>query len=369
MVQMNNSLEEETFGIPERQESADVHRDYYYSIIPEAVLYAPISHKAYRLYGLLDRFAGANRRAFPSRATLAIRLRCSARTVDAAIKELVAEGFLTVEASYGKNGNQRSSNYVLHPSPDKSTRPDLGDTSALLSLAENDTPASNALRTGVQSVNRDLEESCAQNESQGSESQGSTSSRPASTETRAATRAATRTAKAEALIRSVPVTHPEEINQTSQQRSLTPTRSEPRKTKESKILAEAYAKADSELVNELFAAWAATGSGRSQPTDERLGYIARAMVDWGFSAEDVLDALTGWVNDPWEDRSRFKDPKYLLRSIEDVEKFIDLKRNPPRKRGDPGAGLHLDLTDRSKYELFDEATAFGKTRKESNDVK
>ena len=365
MVQMNNSLEEETFGIPERQESADVHRDYYYSIIPEAVLYAPISHKAYRLYGLLDRFAGANRRAFPSRATLAIRLRCSARTVDAAIKELVAEGFLTVEASYGKNGNQRSSNYVLHPSPDKSTRPDLGDTSALLSLAENDTPASNALRTGVQSVNRDLEENCAQNESQGSESQGSTPSRPSST----VTRTSSRTGKAEDLIQSVRVTQVEGINQPSQHGSAKPAGPKPRKTRESKILAEAYAKADPELVKDLFAAWVATGSGRSHPTDERLGYIARAMVDWGFSAEDVRDALTGWVNDPWEERSQFKDPKYLLRSIEDVEKFIDLKRNPPRKRGDPGAGLHLDLTDRSKYELFDETTAFGKTSKESTDVK
>ena len=365
MVQMNNSLEEEAIGVPEQQESADVHRDYYFSIIPEAVLYAPISHKAYRLYGLLDRFAGANRRAFPSRATLAIRLRCSARTVDAAIKELVAEGFLTVEASYGKNGNQRSSNYVLHPSPDKSTRPDLGDTSALLSLAENDTPASNALRTGVQSVNRDLEEICAQNESQGSESQGSTSSRPASTETRTSSR----TGKADDLIQSVPVTQVEEINQPSQHGSPKPTGPKPRKTRESKILAEAYAKADPELVKDLFAAWVATGSGRSHPTDERLGYIARAIIDWGFSAEDVRDALTGWVNDPWEERSQFKDPKYLLRSIEDVEKFIDLKRNPPRKRSDPGAGLHLDLTDRSKYGLFDEATAFGKTRKESNDVK
>ena len=60
-----------------------------FSILPEWVLDAEISHGAVRLYALLARYTNSDQAAWPSRATLATRLRTSKDTVDRLIKELV----------------------------------------------------------------------------------------------------------------------------------------------------------------------------------------------------------------------------------------------------------------------------------------
>ena len=99
-------------------------------------------------------------------------------------------------------------------------------------------------------------------------------------------------------------------------------------------------------MDDLFNAWALTGIGNSHPSEERLAYIALAL-DWGFPVEDVRDALRGWIEDDWQDRPKFKDIKYLLGSVEAVEKFRDLKRNPPAKKRDSGSGLRGDFSDSS----------------------
>ena len=61
-----------------------------FTIIPEWIIDAQISHGAVRLYALLGRYADYNTgRAFPSRKLLASRLRVSTHTVDRMIVELV----------------------------------------------------------------------------------------------------------------------------------------------------------------------------------------------------------------------------------------------------------------------------------------
>lgn len=62
-----------------------------FSIIPEWVITADISHGAVRLYALLARYADyATGEAFPSRRTLANRMRTSPDTIDRFVKELVS---------------------------------------------------------------------------------------------------------------------------------------------------------------------------------------------------------------------------------------------------------------------------------------
>jgi hypothetical protein len=153
---------------------------------------------------------------------------------------------------------------------------------------------------------------------------------------------------------------PSRSDQNSHETVSVPVKKRSSKSKLDPELAEALAKADRSVILDLFNSWVLTGKGRAHPSEERLGHIARALVHWSFSVEDVRDALTGWVNDPWEERSRFKDVSYLVGSVEQVEKFRDLKRNPPVKKRDPGAGLRGNFGDSKRYEDFDESTAFGR---------
>ena len=65
-------------------------------MVPEWVLYAELSDKAIRLYAVLARYAdNQTHEAFPSRETLAQRMRCSARSVDRAALELIEAGAIT----------------------------------------------------------------------------------------------------------------------------------------------------------------------------------------------------------------------------------------------------------------------------------
>jgi hypothetical protein len=100
-------------------ETRSVTRDYYFSIIPEALTDAPVSDRAVRLYCVLDRYAGKDRLAWPSRKAIAKRLGWCTSKVDSAIKDLVEAGFLTVKHDFGPDGDglQRSSHYLLHSTP------------------------------------------------------------------------------------------------------------------------------------------------------------------------------------------------------------------------------------------------------------
>jgi hypothetical protein len=68
-----------------------------FTLVPEWVLDADISNGALRLYALIGCYANAEDAAWPSRATLAKRLRCSKDSVDRWIKELMEIDALSVE--------------------------------------------------------------------------------------------------------------------------------------------------------------------------------------------------------------------------------------------------------------------------------
>lgn len=95
----------------------DVRASDYFAIIPEWVLDADVSANAIRLYAVLNRYANDRGRAWPSRRTLADRLRVSASTIDRAKDELVGIGALTVEARISPAGDPTSNLFTIHIRP------------------------------------------------------------------------------------------------------------------------------------------------------------------------------------------------------------------------------------------------------------
>lgn len=93
-----------------------------FAVVPEWVLDLEISDRALRLYTILSRYADQEGKAFPSRRTLATRLRCSVDSVDRAMKELDAEHLVMAVHRYEDDGTgtlrrQTSNEYavVRHP--------------------------------------------------------------------------------------------------------------------------------------------------------------------------------------------------------------------------------------------------------------
>jgi len=88
----------------------------YFAILPEAVLFAPISSNAVRLYCILRRRADEkNNSCYPSQSYLAKNMFCSTRTVQRALDELIDIGAITVEHRYLEDTDAYTSNmYYLH---------------------------------------------------------------------------------------------------------------------------------------------------------------------------------------------------------------------------------------------------------------
>jgi len=103
-------------------EDQDYHDQYVsdtgpFSIVPEWVTTSEVSSGAVRLYALLARYADyATGEAWPSRATLAVRLRMSTDSIDRFSKELQALGAIEVVRRFdGKKW--RSNLYVVKRVP------------------------------------------------------------------------------------------------------------------------------------------------------------------------------------------------------------------------------------------------------------
>lgn len=92
----------------------EIRSTEYFAIIPEWVLDADVSANAVRLYGVLNRFANSRGHAWPSRKTIAEKMRVSVATVDRAKDELVDIGALTVEPRTTPSGDPSSNLYILH---------------------------------------------------------------------------------------------------------------------------------------------------------------------------------------------------------------------------------------------------------------
>lgn len=88
-----------------------------FAIVPEWILDADVSDRALRLYAVLGRYANENRQSFPSRRTLAARLRCSVKTVDRTLSELEQAGALTVERRRDEEGDNATNLYTLRFAP------------------------------------------------------------------------------------------------------------------------------------------------------------------------------------------------------------------------------------------------------------
>lgn len=96
----------------------DVKADIKFSIIPEWVLDADISDRAVRVYAVLARYADNDTlTAFPSRATLAKRLRCVTRSVDRALSELESIGAIVKHSRHDEVKGNASNLYVLRRIP------------------------------------------------------------------------------------------------------------------------------------------------------------------------------------------------------------------------------------------------------------
>lgn len=74
----------------------EIRLERRFAIIDEWLLDLDISDRAVRLYAVLARYADSEtHKAYPSRDTLAKRLRCSTKSVDRAAQELVESGAMT----------------------------------------------------------------------------------------------------------------------------------------------------------------------------------------------------------------------------------------------------------------------------------
>ena len=88
--------------------------DNYFSIVPEWVLYADVSALAVRLYATLQRYADKDSGGcHPSRKTLADRCCTTTKSIDRALKELVALGAVTMHQRTSANGDLTSNHYTV----------------------------------------------------------------------------------------------------------------------------------------------------------------------------------------------------------------------------------------------------------------
>lgn len=91
--------------------------DATFAVVPTWVLDSDVNAAAIRLYAVLGRYADQGGTCWPSRATLAARVRVSTDTVDRALRQLVGIGAVTITRRHGTDGSQTSSLYRLHVTP------------------------------------------------------------------------------------------------------------------------------------------------------------------------------------------------------------------------------------------------------------
>jgi hypothetical protein len=115
------------------KESGSVRSDTGpFAQVPEWLLDAEVSDRAVRLYGILARYADNEGKSFPSKRTLATRVRCSEASVFRATRELEAAGALVIEERFEEASEegarrQTSNHYVILRRP-----PVTGDMGAVL---------------------------------------------------------------------------------------------------------------------------------------------------------------------------------------------------------------------------------------------
>lgn len=103
--------------------SARVGIDNYFVQVPDWITDSSVSDGAYRLYAVLTTYARQGGSCYPSRSTLAKRLRKSDRSIDGYLKELIAADAVKVRKRRNKDNRKMwdSNEYMLITAPPKST--------------------------------------------------------------------------------------------------------------------------------------------------------------------------------------------------------------------------------------------------------
>jgi len=119
---------------------------YKYGRVPEELLYSSASDRACRLHAVLTRRSDTKPDEHPTRRELAALLHCSVDSVDRALKELEATGYLKIIPRYAE-GVRIASDYVV----DGGSRTDAGGsrTDAATITSANGEPAGDGGRTGA----------------------------------------------------------------------------------------------------------------------------------------------------------------------------------------------------------------------------
>jgi len=86
-----------------------------FAVVPEWLLSADISAQAVRIYAVMARYADRTGKAFPSHRAISERVRCSIRTVQRGLDELVTLGAVEVRERKDAAG-QRSNEYFIRVS-------------------------------------------------------------------------------------------------------------------------------------------------------------------------------------------------------------------------------------------------------------
>jgi|688.fasta_scaffold334555_2 hypothetical protein len=117
--------------------NAKAYSDENFAIVPEWVMYAPISSNAVRLYCVMRRFADqTSKLCYPTRKTIADRCQFSPASVDRAMEELKAIGAIIVTNRRSAQGDWTSNLYKVvasdpKRSPARDETPTAGDETGL----------------------------------------------------------------------------------------------------------------------------------------------------------------------------------------------------------------------------------------------
>jgi helix-turn-helix protein len=123
--------------------SDKLRKAYRFATVPEHLIRdRALSDRAVRLWCLLDRYAGKDDCAFPSRETLSNDLSCSRASVDRAVAELVSAGWLSKIRRFQGGVNEYTLLIALVPAEDKKAQVRGGGV-----LTSADTPLSSPMTT------------------------------------------------------------------------------------------------------------------------------------------------------------------------------------------------------------------------------
>jgi hypothetical protein len=104
-------------------------------------------------------------------------------------------------------------------------------------------------------------------------------------------------------------------------------------------------------VAEVYAYWR-DQRGKSRSNYERISPARRDKIASRlkeFTVDDLKHAIEGVSHDPWPERTQHDDLTIIFRNKEQVDKFLELYRDPPRKPGsDEGGMIARAMAERNK---------------------